>query len=85
MEMKIGLKISVKSLGKLQKSVPYEILIQYRTFMPKQTFVLGVEKSPKTVWREKIQIASIFHLILNLNLSEQSFAIELMQPVEEKE
>ena len=60
--------ISVKSLGRLQKSVSYERLIQCRTFMPKHLFALGVEKSPKTAWREKIQMAAIFHLILNLNL-----------------
>ena len=36
--------------------------------MPKHLFALGVEKSPKTAWREKIQMAAIFHLIPNLNL-----------------
>ena len=57
-----------QSLGRLQKSVSYERLIQCRTLMPKHLFALGVEKSPKTTWREKIQMAAIFHLILNLNL-----------------
>ena len=36
--------------------------------MPKHLFALGVEKSPKTAWQEKIQMAAIFHLIPNLNL-----------------
>ena len=35
---------------------------------PKHLFAIGVEKSPKTAWWEKIQMAAIFHLILNLNL-----------------
>ena len=60
--------IPVKSLGRLKKSVPDERLIQFWTFIPKPLLVLGVEKFPKTAWREKIQMAAIFHLILNLNL-----------------
>ena len=67
-KMKIGLKIRLKSLGRLKKSVPDERLIQFWTFIPKSLLVLGVEKFPKTAWWEKIQMAAIFHLILNLNL-----------------
>ena len=41
--------------------------------MPKQPFVLGVHKSPKTAWQEKIHLAAIFNLILNLNIFKGAF------------
>ena len=41
--------------------------------MPKHFFALGVEKSPKTVWREKIQMTAIFHLIPNLNIVQYTY------------
>ena len=43
-------------------------MIQCRTFMPKPLFVFGVKKFLKKAWWEKIHLAAIIHLILNINL-----------------